>query len=79
MTISRKIIRSEPTDRGARAALAALIFYAHELGLITVAKGVTTEAELARATEMGVDLAQGPLFGVPPVARGAQAVWAADR
>jgi PAS domain S-box-containing protein len=49
-----------------RSALAGmLVSFAREIGAHVIAEGVETEAEHARVAELGVDWAQGYLFGRP--------------
>ncbi len=53
---------SNPDDNGIVNTIA---FVAREYGLTTVAEGVETEATLEKLAELGVDHAQGYLFGEP--------------
>ena len=48
-----------------RQLVAALIAFAHRLGLKAIAEGVESEAQLAFLKESGCDAAQGYLFGKP--------------
>ena len=47
------------------AIVAALIGLAHALGMLAIAEGVETPAQLERLRALGCDLAQGFLFGAP--------------
>jgi len=47
------------------AIVAALIGLAHALGMLAIAEGVETTAQLERLVALGCDLAQGFLFGAP--------------
>lgn len=53
------------TDDVRRAAAAAIVAFAHEIGAVVLMEGVETEAEHRVAVEIGADFAQGFLHGRP--------------
>lgn len=65
MRIAPEICQSAPDDTGARATLSAIVGLARALGLVTVATGIQSAAQLDTARELGVDRAQGALLGSP--------------
>ena len=63
------LVRGIDTDELRQAAVAGLIYYALRTGCLLIAEGVETEGEHAMLKSLGVDLAQGYLYGRPaPVA-----------
>ena len=66
--IDASFVRGLEGDRLKRAMVRAMNEVAHALGKETVAEGVETEGELAVLRAIGVDCAQGYLFGRPEVA-----------
>ena len=63
--IDRSFISGLTSDRDDRAITQAVIGMAHTLGLVVVAEGVETSAQLDMLGEMGCDEAQGHLTGPP--------------
>lgn len=74
-------------DRGSIAAsddedyrswlLEAILLFARDLSVSVIAKGVTTEEQLASLTRMGCTLAQGALLGAPVSTEGAARLFEA--
>jgi diguanylate cyclase (GGDEF)-like protein/PAS domain S-box-containing protein len=62
-----KIDRSFVSDmaRSGSSLAAAIVQIAHTLGLVPIAEGVETDAQVATLSELGCDLAQGFLLGRP--------------
>jgi diguanylate cyclase (GGDEF)-like protein len=62
-----KIDRSFVSDmaRSGSSLAAAIVQIAHTLGLVPIAEGVETDAQVAELRELGCDLAQGFLLGRP--------------
>jgi diguanylate cyclase (GGDEF)-like protein/PAS domain S-box-containing protein len=62
-----KIDRSFVSDmaRSGSSLAAAIVQIAHTLGLVPIAEGVETDAQIAALSELGCDLAQGFLLGRP--------------
>ena len=63
--LDMSLTRDIDTDSARRALAAALISFAHETGSVIVAEGVETAAELDALRSLGVNKAQGYLFGRP--------------
>ncbi|WP_394650444.1 EAL domain-containing protein [uncultured Deinococcus sp.] len=63
--LDRDLIRNLHGDDARVPLVQALIRYAHDLGIRTVAEGVETAQELRLVTELGADYAQGYLLGRP--------------
>ena len=59
------LVRGIHDDELRQALAAGLVYYAARSGVQLVAEGVELEAEAATLRELGVDLAQGYLFGRP--------------
>jgi EAL domain-containing protein (putative c-di-GMP-specific phosphodiesterase class I)/CheY-like chemotaxis protein len=57
------------TDRARQALIAGLQLFAREAGMTLIAEGVETTGEAATLLDLGVDYAQGFLFGHPEVVR----------
>lgn len=53
------------TDHSGRALTRSLVDLAHNTGALLIAQGITTPAEHAKLTELGVHLGQGDLLGAP--------------
>lgn len=63
--VDRSLIAGMDAHRGRRAAVAALVQLAGELGIVLVAEGIETEGELRAARALGAPLGQGFLLGLP--------------
>jgi EAL domain-containing protein (putative c-di-GMP-specific phosphodiesterase class I) len=63
--IDSALVGAAPTDRVARAMIAAIVRMAGDLGVQTVAESVELAAELTAVRSLGVDFAQGFLLGKP--------------
>jgi EAL domain-containing protein (putative c-di-GMP-specific phosphodiesterase class I) len=63
--IDSALVGAAPTDRVARAMIAAIVRMAGDLGVQTVAESVELDAELEAMRSLGVDFAQGFLLGRP--------------
>lgn len=76
LKFDRTMIEDIDGDRGSRRRmLAALVKMAGELGIRCIAEGIERRAEAAACAELGFELAQGFLFGVPapaPMGDGAE-------
>ncbi len=59
------LVRDVDTDAARRALAAALVLFAHEVGIQVVAEGVETGAELSVLRSLGVSKAQGYLLSRP--------------
>jgi EAL domain-containing protein (putative c-di-GMP-specific phosphodiesterase class I) len=70
LKIDLSFVQNMLESRDDERVVNTIAFVAREYGLTTVAEGVETEATLQRLAELGVDYAQGYLFGRPrPVTR----------
>jgi EAL domain-containing protein (putative c-di-GMP-specific phosphodiesterase class I) len=78
MRIAPEICQSAPDDAAARATLSAIVGLARALGLVTVATGIQSAAQLDTARRLGVDRAQGALLG-SPVPRDELMTWMKPR
>ncbi|HEU4676350.1 MAG TPA: EAL domain-containing protein, partial [Motilibacteraceae bacterium] len=65
LKIDRQFVVNADRDPRDRVVLRAVAELAHALGLLTVAEGIETEAQLAVVQEAGCDLLQGFLLGRP--------------
>ena len=65
LKIDIEFVRDLTTDRSNRAVVEAVVNLARGFGQKTIAEGVEDEATLALLAELGVDYAQGYLFGHP--------------
>jgi EAL domain-containing protein (putative c-di-GMP-specific phosphodiesterase class I) len=63
--IDSSLVEAAPTDRVARAMIAAIVRMAGDLGVQTVAESVESDVELQAVRSLGVDFAQGYLLGKP--------------
>ncbi len=63
--IDSALVGAAPTDRVARAMIAAIVRMAGDLGIQTVAESVELDAQLQAVRSLGVDYAQGFLLGRP--------------
>jgi EAL domain-containing protein (putative c-di-GMP-specific phosphodiesterase class I) len=63
--IDSALVGAAPTDRVARAMIAAIVRMAGDLGVQTVAESVELDTELQAVRSLGVDYAQGFLLGRP--------------
>jgi EAL domain-containing protein (putative c-di-GMP-specific phosphodiesterase class I) len=63
--IDSSLVEAAPTDRVARAMIAAIVRMASDLGVQTVAESVESDVELQAVRSLGVDYAQGFLLGKP--------------
>lgn len=69
LKIDRSFVQNILDSPADERVVNTIAFVAREYGLTTVAEGVETEATLEKLAELGVDRAQGYLFGRPaPVA-----------
>ncbi len=65
MKIDIAFVRDLPDSRSAISIARAIVALARGLGLETIAEGVETEAQANALSGLGVDVAQGFLFGRP--------------
>jgi EAL domain-containing protein (putative c-di-GMP-specific phosphodiesterase class I) len=65
LKIGRSLVRDLPDNREDAAIVQAMVTTMHAMGLAVVAEGVETEAQCAFLAGIGVDAAQGYLFGRP--------------
>jgi EAL domain-containing protein (putative c-di-GMP-specific phosphodiesterase class I) len=63
--IDGSLVVAAPTDRVARAVISSIVRMASDLGVQTVAESVESDVELEAMRALGVDYAQGFLFGRP--------------
>jgi EAL domain-containing protein (putative c-di-GMP-specific phosphodiesterase class I) len=63
--LDRYIIAGIDTDPGKRALGSAMVGFATGIGASLVAEGIETAAELAAATDLGMDAGQGYFLGKP--------------
>jgi EAL domain-containing protein (putative c-di-GMP-specific phosphodiesterase class I) len=63
--IDGSLVVAAPTDKVAWAVISSIVKVASDLGVRTVAESVESATELAAVRELGVDYAQGYLFGRP--------------
>jgi EAL domain-containing protein (putative c-di-GMP-specific phosphodiesterase class I) len=63
--IDGSLVVAAPTDRVARAVISSIVKMANDLGVQTVAESVESATELEAVRELGVNYAQGYLFGRP--------------
>lgn len=63
--IDASLVVAAPTDRVARAVISSIVRMATDLGVRTVAESVESDVELEAMRSLGVDYAQGFLFGRP--------------
>ena len=77
--IDRSFVNDIVNDADSRALVGAAIRMGQALGLRVVAEGVETEAQLTHLRELGCDLMQGYLFGVPATRQAFAARWRQGR
>ena len=65
LKVDRSLIADIDTDRRARSIAGGAIKLAKALGLEVIAEGVERQSQAVPLLELGADLAQGHLFGVP--------------
>jgi diguanylate cyclase (GGDEF)-like protein len=65
LKIDRSLLVGVGTDPSADSVLSAICRLGHDLGLVVLAEGVEHRATSAHLTRLGVQLAQGYLFGRP--------------
>ena len=63
--IDREFVRNIPENAVSSAIVASVCLLAGRIGLSVVAEGVETETQASALADLGVDLAQGYLFGRP--------------
>jgi EAL domain-containing protein (putative c-di-GMP-specific phosphodiesterase class I) len=63
--IDREFVADLGTSRSSRHVVGAVVALSQNLGHQTIAEGVEDEATAVVLRELGVDLAQGYLFGRP--------------
>ena len=63
--IDREFVRNIPADPVSSAIVASVCLLAGRIGMSVVAEGVETDVQRRALAELGVDLAQGYLFGRP--------------
>jgi cyclic di-GMP phosphodiesterase Gmr len=63
--IDQSFVRPIPHEARLMALLRSMVAVSHELGFRTVAEGVETEEQAAYLRKLGVNYAQGYLFGRP--------------
>jgi EAL domain-containing protein (putative c-di-GMP-specific phosphodiesterase class I) len=68
--IDGSLVLAAPTDRIARAVIASIVRMASDLGVQTVAESVESDRALQAVRGLGVDFAQGFLFGRPRALEG---------
>jgi len=74
LKIDQTFVRNAHTLQRSRTVLATSIEVAHRLGMVAVAEGVETEAQLSLLKDLGCELAQGYLLG-RPMAPGEFVAW----
>jgi len=65
LKIDRSFVSGLGDERTDDAIIAMIVALSRTLGLLVVAEGVETDAQLARLSELGCDIAQGYLFDRP--------------
>jgi len=65
LKLARPLVQAAHSDVAARAAVRALVGYAHDIGSAVIAEGIEAAAERDLCMELGVDLGQGWLYGRP--------------
>jgi diguanylate cyclase (GGDEF)-like protein/PAS domain S-box-containing protein len=76
--IDRSFVQGVEHDAKDTAITANLVSLAHALGLVAIAEGIESDAQLASVRRVGCDLAQGFLFAHPMPARELSHVLAAS-
>ena len=77
--IDREFVRNIPADHVSCAIVASVCLLADRIGMSVVAEGVETETQRLALADLGVDLAQGYLFGRPERAPVVQPAFAPMR
>lgn len=75
LKIDREFIRDLAVDANDRALVGAAVSMGKQLGLVVVAEGVETDAQLACLEAQGCDVAQGYYFGRPVPAEEFRQAW----
>lgn len=65
--IDMELLRGIDSSAPSRAIVKAIATMASELGVIVLAEGVETEAEMATLRDLGITIMQGYLFGKPEI------------
>lgn len=63
--IDESLVRDVDTSPMKRSLVASITLACHDSGVLVIAEGVATDAELNTIVELGCDLAQGDLLGLP--------------
>lgn len=63
--IDMQLIRNIDADTMKKSAVAAMVKFCKESGIVTIAEGIETEAELKTLIELNIDYGQGYLLGRP--------------
>jgi len=77
--IDREFVRNIPADQVSGAIVASVCLLADRIGMSVVAEGVETETQRCALADLGVDFAQGYLFGRPAPMPAAPASFAPMR
>ena len=65
LKIDQGFVKDMLQDRGDERVVNTIAFVARTYGLTTIAEGVETEETLEKLAELGIDRAQGYVFGEP--------------
>jgi diguanylate cyclase (GGDEF)-like protein/PAS domain S-box-containing protein len=77
--VDRSFVQGIENDARDAAITASVVNLAHSLGIVAIAEGIETNAQLASVREYGCDHAQGYLFGRPLPVHEMDSVLAATR
>ncbi|HVD03537.1 MAG TPA: diguanylate cyclase [Candidatus Dormibacteraeota bacterium] len=72
--IDATLVSGVASDAGSAAAVGALVEFARRVNSRVAAGGIATRQELDCLQQLGVEYGMGPLFGLPQVAEGPEAV-----